>query len=257
MPSPFTELYTQAQAQYVKEHPEAAKEPVLPLVQVILDQEAAAAKDFAAGKLSAEEYEGFVAKCESQVDAFKAEIKEAGLEIVENFKDWAHDARDEFDVLKDDHPELIQNAENGHLTVAQAADAGEFAINVVEPLAHTAFDSVVVLTDHITEGLGAAAANIVEARNELSSVDQVEREANLAQLDKALEACAVDVETIHETFDALHDKIDAEISQARDAIEAAHDYGEAHPDAEIFSGQIIGAPDAEQEALDDAGVVDA
>lgn len=253
---PFTDAYNQGHAAWIKDHPEAAKEPIAPLVQLMLDQEAATAKDFAEGRISKEEYDGFTAKSQAALDDFRAEMHEAGLELVENFKDWAHDTKDEFDNLKQDHPEAIQALESGHVTAADGAVAVEFLVNIAEPLVDTALDSVDVVIDHVDTGLSDAAAALVEARNSLPSVDETERDANLARLDAAQGDWHDSMGKAHDSVAAAHDKVSDDFGKAHDGVDAFHGYADEHPDV-VLIDQTIDAPDVRQQINQESDFADA
>jgi ElaB/YqjD/DUF883 family membrane-anchored ribosome-binding protein len=253
---PFTEAYTKAQADFLKTHPEAANQPVAPLVQLMLDQEAATAKDFTEGKISQAEYDGFLAKSESGLSDFRDHLHEAGKDIVQNFEDWAHDAKEEFDTLKQDHPEVVQALETGHVTAADGAVTFEFAVNVVEPLVDTVFDSVDVIIDHIDTGLSDAAATLVDARNSLPCVDAEERSANLALLDAAQGDWHQVLDGGKDALASAHDKISEDFGQAHDVVDAFRDYAADHPDA-VLIDQTIDAPDVQQQIQHESDLAEA
>lgn len=255
--TPFTDLINQSHAQWVKNHPESANDPAPPLVQLIMDQESGAARDFAAGRLSAEDYQAFQDQSHAQIDALRDRLQEAGKDVQEEVGDWGRGVQEAFQALHDDHPDLVQHLESEHVTAQDGATIMDGLVDPLSETPHVLADAVDSLIDGVDDGMTGAAEGLVAARNALPSMDDDARAANLERLDAAVADWHGHMDEVHDAMGTLHDKADEWSGQLHDASDRMHAIADEHPDAVLIQGGIVDAPDAQHAAHEEAAAVDA
>lgn len=276
---PFTKLVREAEAAEVarlaKEHdrieaehantpgwvgkpeqtqPPAEKISESPLVQLMLEQEAAVARDHAAGKISDADYQSFRDMSSEKIEEFRGHIQEAGQDIGEGLREWVEDAKGAVDHLKEEQPELAKEWESGHPKLETVADTLEF-IEVVHPLIDTALEGADEMVGVIGADLPSMARDFVDARANMEGVDPAEIESAQARLETTTAEFDAKIETAHEAIGEAREKVDAEFETFGEAVDQLHDYAEAHPEAELHY-QIHDAQ-IDDEIEEETGVVDA
>jgi exonuclease VII small subunit len=277
---PFTKLVREAEAadakmqaeqlaKYEAEHrdtpewvgrppqePPAAQEKLTeaPLIKFMLEQDAAVARDHADGRISDADYQSYRELSETRIADVREHLQESGKDMVEGLREWAGDAKDTFEQLKEEHPDLVAELESGHPKLETVADTLE-AIEVVHPLLDTALDGVDQMVGVVGDDLPSMARDLVDARAQMEGVDSAEIEAAQAKLESVTSEFEAKIEDSHESIDAAREKIDADFEAFGDAVDQMHDYAEAHPDAEVIY-QIHDAQ-IDEEIEEETGVVDA
>lgn len=277
---PFTKLVREAEAAEVerlaKEHdrieaehantpgwvgkPEQTQTPQekisdAPLVQFMMEQEAAVARDHAEGRISDADYQSFRDLGETRIGEFREHVQDAGKDMVEGLRDWVDgDLKNAAEHLKEEHPDLVAELESGHPKLETVADTLE-AIEVIKPGIDVALDGVDDIVEVIGNDLPSMARDFVDARAQMEGVDPAEIEAAQGKLEDVAGQFEAKIDETHEALDTARDKLDESFEAYGEAVDQMHDYAEAHPDAEVRY-QIHDAQ-IDEEIEEETGVVDA
>lgn len=277
---PFTKLVREAEAQeaerLAKEHerieaghadtpgwvgkPEQTQPPAeklsdAPLVQFMMEQEAAVARDHAEGRISDADYQSFRELGETRIGEFREHVQDAGKDMVEGLREWVDgDLKNAAEHLKEEHPELIAELESGHPKLETVADTLE-AMEVIKPGIDVALDGVDEIVEVIGTDMPSMARDFVDARAQMEGVDPAEIEAAQGKLEDVSGQFEAKIDETHEALDTARDKIDESFEAYSEAVDQMHDYAEAHPDAEVRY-QIHDAQ-IDDEIEEETGVVDA
>lgn len=235
--------------------PPAEKISDAPLVQFMLEQEAAVARDHAEGRISDADYQSFRDMTETRIGEFREHMQDAGKDMVEGLREWVDgDLRSAAEHLKEEHPELVAELESGHPKLETVADTLE-AIEAVKPAIDVVFDGVDGMVDVVGDDMPSMARDFVDARAQMEGVDPAEIEAAQGRLEEVSGAFEAKIDEAHESIDAARDKMDENFEAYGEAVDQMHDYAEAHPDAEVRY-QIHDAQ-IDEEIEEETGVVDA
>jgi hypothetical protein len=106
------------------------------------------------------------------------------------------------------------------------------------------------------DDLKDAAVDIVGARSDLASVTEEERDSNHARVETVVAKLDEDQQKFDESIAVAEDKVHQDFDQMHRAIEVAHDYGEAHPDAHVLDHmQVSETPEVQQQVAEHEGSV--
>jgi exonuclease VII small subunit len=225
-----------------------------PLIQLMLEQEAAVQRDHESGRISDADYQSFRDMSSGKIAEMQAHLQDAGKDIGEGLREWVDDAKSAFEHLKEEQPDLVRELESGHPKVEAVADLLETA-EVFEPLIDTALDGADQIVDVVGTDLPSMARDFVEARATMEGVDPAEVEAAQAHLETAAAAFDAKIEAAHDGIDTARDKVEASFDALEEGVDRLHEIAEADPDAEIIY-QIHDAQ-IDEEVEEETGVVDA
>lgn len=270
---PFTKLVREAEEANAKQQAEAeakaqevpgwvrepspAQEPLgeAPLIKLMVEQEAAVARDFAEGRITEADYQSFRELSETKIEEFQSHLQEKGESIVDGLKEWAPDAVGAIEQLKEKHPDFIDELDSGHPKLAVVADTLETVQAVVEPLAGQMIDGVDELVEVIGTDLPDLAQSFVDARKEMEGVDAAEVEAAQEKLDTVSAEWNAKFEEIDANLDVAREKMEADFDKFELAVDEMQAKAEANPDAEVIT-QIHEAQ-IDDVIEEETGIVDA
>lgn len=262
---PFTQLIRDSeakQAEYLRDHPEMApKEPQTPfseteLGKVIIDTEHKVAEDYAAGRITQEEFNDFSAKSQHMVDDYQKDLGGAVNDLGDAAKDWVGDVKDLAHNFTTDHPELAGKVP-GDATLVEAADAIHLVGEVVHPVINIALDGVDNIIEVAKTDLPDAAHNLVEARGEMHGVNPNEVQALEVRVDTASADFTTKMDTAQQSLHDAHDKVDADFDKFNDGVEQLREYGQAHPEATITGHTDLTDHQLQEQQVHETGVTDA
>jgi archaellum component FlaC len=237
-----------------KDQPPPEKLSESPLIQLMVEQEAGVARDHAAGKITDEDYQSFRDMSQGKIEEFQSHLQDAGKDIVEGLREWTGDAKQAFEHLKEEQPDLIKELESGHPKLEAVADTLE-ALEVIHPLIDTALEGADEIVEVIGDDLPSMARDFVDARANMEGTDPAEIEGAQARLETVTADFDAKIDGAHDSIDAAREKIDADFEAYGEAVDQMHDYAAEHPDAEVRY-QIHDAQ-IDDEIEEDTGVVDA
>lgn len=235
--------------------PPAEKLSDAPLVQFMLEQEAAVARDHAEGRISDADYQSFRDMTETRIGEVREHLQDAGKDMVEGIREWGNgDLKDAVEHLKEEQPNLVAELESGHPKLEAVADTLDL-IGAIKPVIDVALDGVDEIVEVVGDDMPSMARDFVDARARMEGVDPAEIEAAQGKLETVAGAFEAKIEEAHDALGAAHEKIDAEFETFGEAVDQMHDYAEAHPDVEVHT-QIHDAQ-IDEEIEEETGVVDA
>ncbi len=248
---PFSQAVLEAEAKNAAEHPENHETPwsQSEAGKLLMETEQRDVADFQAGKITQEEFNHLHDVSQAQLDSLREHVGEDLHDLAEKVDDWKHDTVDTFNDLKASHPEVMADLAQDNPTLLHATMAADIALDRIEPLiVDVAFEGVHHLGDHLIDDVKDSVVTIVEARSDLPSVSDAEHDSNSARLEVATAKMDQDKEQFDRAIDEAEVKVHQDFNQAHQAIEVAHDYAEAHPEAHVFDhGPMSDTPDAQQE----------
>lgn len=248
---PFSQAILEAEARNAQEHPENKDTPFSQseMGRLIIETEQKNVADFQAGVITQEQFDHLREVSQAQLDSLKEHVGEDLRDLTQRAEDWKHDAIDEYNDLKSSHPEVIADIQQGNPTLVNATTVAEMAVNVIEPLVvDVALEGVHHLGDHVMDDLKDSGTTIVEARAELPSVTDAERDSTNARVEVAVAKMEQDKEQFDRGIAEAEDKVHESFDQARQVIDNAHEYGTTHPDAHVLDhAQTSDTPEVQQE----------
>jgi len=250
---PFTKLVREAEEADAKQRAEAQAEAQeipgwvretppqqenmsdAPLIKLMVEQEAAVARDYAEGRITEVDYQSFRDLSESRIEAFRTHLDETGQGIVESFKEWAPDAISAFEGLKEKHPDLVDELESGHPNLGVVADTLDTVQVIVEPLLEKSLDGADEVVDVIGTDLPNMAQDFVEARANMEGTDKAEVADAQARLDGVTADWEAKMEEADVSIDAAREKLESDFDAYEAAVDELHLKAEADPDAEVIT----------------------
>jgi hypothetical protein len=245
---PFTALFKEADAENLRNNPDAGPDNMLsnlPAAKVIIEQEAAVAKDFADGKITQEEFDSFRALAEEKIGEMKQDLGEDIGAWHDAMQGSIADGGDTLTAFKEDHPDFanaIRETENGRAEVdassfRDVADATQVLVEVVDPMMDSTLDMVEDVNVTVTEHTSDAASALVEARAEMSNADPVVIDAARQSVEVAREGNEAYLNKIEASIEVGRDNWDKAQEQAADAVNSMYEFADAH-DGEVIEAQV-------------------
>lgn len=269
---PFTKLVREAEEQAVKQQAEADAKAAevpgwvretpppqdkfseAPLIKLMVEQEAAVARDYADGRITEADYQSFRDLSTGKIEELKTHLQETGQDLVASLEEWVPDAKEAGKELMEKHPDLAEQFESGHPKLAVVADTLEM-LEVTEPLVNKVLDGADEMIEVVGADLPNMAQELVDARANMEGSDK----ADVAEAQTRLDGATADWDEKFEKADIALDEARVKVEEGFDAYETAvdemHAKAEANPDAEVII-QIHEA-DLDEEIEEETGVVDA
>jgi ribosome-associated translation inhibitor RaiA len=226
-----------------------------PLIKLMVEQEAAVARDYAEGRITEADYQSFREMSETKIEEFRTHLEETGQDIGESFKEWAPGAKDAFADLQAKHPDLINELESGHPNLGVVADTLDTVQVVVEPLIEKSLDGADQLVEVIGTDLPNMAQDFVDARANMEGADKAEVADAQTRLDGVTTEWNEKIEAADVAIDAAREKLEADFDAFETVVDDMHAKAEADPDAEVI--MQIHEADLDEEIEEETGVADA
>ncbi|MDZ4778313.1 MAG: hypothetical protein SGJ23_16140 [Alphaproteobacteria bacterium] len=240
---------------WVRETPPAQeKMSEAPLIKLMVEQEAAVARDYAEGRITEADYQSFRDMSEAKIEDFKTHLQETGQDIVESFKEWTPEAVEAINDLKEKHPDLVEEMESGHPKLAVVADTLE-TLEVFEPLMEKGLDGADQLVEVIGTDLPSMAQDFVDARANMEGADQAEVADAQTRLETVTTEWDAKMEEADVAIDSARDKLEADFDVYSEKVDELQAQAEANPDAEVI--MQIHEADLDEEIEEETGVTDA
>ncbi len=240
---------------WVRETPPAQeKMSEAPLIKLMVEQEAAVARDYAEGRITEADYQSFRDMSEAKIEEFKTHLQETGQDIVESFKEWTPEAVEAINDLKEKHPDLVEEMESGHPKLAVVADTLE-TLEVFEPLMEKGLDGADQLVEVIGTDLPSMAQDFVDARANMEGADQAEVADAQTRLETVTTEWDAKMEEADVAIDSARDKLEADFDVYSEKVDELQAQAEANPDAEVI--MQIHEADLDEEIEEETGVTDA
>ncbi|MEO0421050.1 MAG: hypothetical protein AAF184_01860 [Pseudomonadota bacterium] len=265
---PFTTMILEAEAAE-RNNPEAPpQEERSDLAQFIIDQETAVARDYHAGLITKEEFEGYKAdaqdRFDNMVDKLSTEIEEFG----DDFEDWGKDFEVSVKDFADEHGGEIESIvdlaktrelEAKDVSLHLMADAMGLGVDGVDDLLERMPPHLHDIVDALGEETVGVAHHLLDAREELSSADQHDLSRDEARLEEIEPVFEAQIDEAHEGIDQDFERIDNDLGIVQDYVEAAQDHGENYPEltVEHMPYRTTEDYDLPEQIEDETGITDA
>ena len=261
---PFTTTLLESEAEVNAE--EGSRIERHDLMQFIIDQETAVAKDYLNGDISEQEFNDFKEFSENRLESVQEAIGKEIEELEEDGEEWQSDFVSSLEAFGKEHgQEVLQLVE---ISKERDLEANDLSLHLISDVMKVGVDGIdelyEILPPHLhdivnvfEEQVLETAHDMVDARAELSSADEHNLDRDRAELEAIEPTVEAEFDELHEAIDTEFERIDVEIGHAQEFIDTAREHAELDPETTVehMPYQTIEDYDLMEQTEDETGGV--
>lgn len=212
------------------------------LMQFIIDQETAVAKDYLNGDISEQEFNDFKEFSENRLESLQEAIGKEVEELEESGEEWQSDFVSSLEAFGKEHnSEVLQlveiskerDLEASDLSLHLISDAMKVGVDGIDQLYEILPPHLHDIVDVLEVEVLETAHDMVDARAELSSADEHNLDGDRAELEAIEPTVEAEFDAVHESIDTDFERIDVEIERAKEFVDTAQEHAELDPETTV------------------------
>lgn len=261
---PFTNILLESEAEMAAEDGNRVERHEV--MQFIIDQETAVAKDYLNGDISEQEFNDFKEFSETRLESLQDAIGKEVDELEEDGEDWQSDFVSSIEAFGKEHGQevlqLVEISEERDLTASDlslhlVSDALKMGVDGIDQLYEILPPHLHDIVDVLEVEILDTAHDMVEARADLSSADEHNLDGDRAELEAIAPTLEAEFDDAHEAIDTVFERIDVEIEHVKEVVDTAREHAELDPETTVehMPYQTIEDYDLMEQTEDETGGV--